>query len=88
MTHSILKSHIINSYDDLMQDYLQSPEVEYATSEWNKQYWSLWGKIDPELRQDLDDLLSALMQMGQTTAEEAMFRATIMAIAERDSLFK
>lgn len=83
-----LKSHIIDSYDELMSPYLESPEVKDATSEWNNQYWALWAKIDPELRQEFDEFLTANEQMWQAVAEEALYRGVMAGIAERDSFVK
>lgn len=85
---STLKTNIIDSYDELMSPYLGSPEVKYATSEWNNRYWALRAKIDPELHQEFDELLTANDQMRQAEAEEALYIGVVAGIAERDSVFK
>ena len=83
-----LRSIIIDSYEELMSNYLESPDVKYTVREWNKMYWALREKIAPELRQEFDDLLTTNEQIWQATAEEALYTGVISGIAEHDSLFK
>lgn len=83
-----LKTHIIDSYDELMQDYLGSPEVEYGNREWTKWYYSIRSKIDPDLWQEFDEFLTANEQMWQAVAEEALYVGVVAGIAERDSFVK
>lgn len=83
-----LKTHIIDSYDELMQDYLGSPEVEDANREWTKWYYSFRSKIDQELWQEFDEFLTANEQMWRAVAEEALYKGVVAGIAERDSFVK
>ena len=87
MQYSYLKFQIIDTYDDVMGDYLESEDVNYATREWNKRYFSFREKIDPDLRQVFDDLVRDDEDMMQKTAEEALYRGVMIGIAEHDNLF-
>ena len=87
MSRSCLKEQIIGSYDELMQDYLESDTVKQEGIEWNKWYYSFREKLRPELRQEFDELVRADMEMAQAEAEEAFYRGVITGIAERDTIF-
>ncbi len=82
MLNSCLKEQIIGSYDETMMDYLESDDKKYETLEWNKWYFSFRNKLNPELRQEFDELLRADEDMMQATAEEALYRGVMLGIAE------
>ncbi len=88
MVSSCLRDQIIGTYDEAMKDYLESDDVNYATWEWNKWYFSFREKLDPDLRQELDDLVRADEEMMQATADEALYRGVILGIAEYGKVIK
>lgn len=77
-----LKTQIIGSYDGAMEDYLESEEVRKEINDWNQWYRSFRDRIDPELRQEFDELLRADEDMMQSTAEEALYRGVMLGIQE------
>ena len=79
---NLLKAQIIGSYDGAMEDYLESEEVKKAINDWNQWYRSFRDRIDPELRQEFDELLRADEDMMQSTAEEALYRGVMLGIQE------
>ena len=81
-----LKTQIIGSYDGAMEDYLESEKVKKAIMEWNQWYRSLRDRIDPELRQEFDELLRADEDMMQATAEEALYRGVMLGIQECNNI--
>lgn len=83
---NLLKTQIIGSYDGAMEDYLESEEVKKAIKEWNQWYRSLRDRIDPELRQEFDELFRANEDMMQSTAEEALYRGVMLGIQECNNI--
>ena len=81
-----LKTQIIGSYDGAMEDYLESEEVRKEINDWNQWYRSFRDRIDPELRQEFDELLRADEDMMQSTAEEALYRGVILGIQECNNI--
>ena len=79
---NLLKTQIIGSYDGAMEDYLESEEVRKEINDWNQWYRSFRDRIDPELRQEFDELLRADEDMMQSTAEEALYRGVMLGIQE------
>ena len=77
-----LKKQIIGSYDGAMEDYLESEEVRKEINAWNQWYRSFRDRIDPDLRQEFDELLRADEDMMQSTAEEALYRGVMLGIQE------
>lgn len=81
-----LKTQIIGSYDGAMEDYLESEEVKKEINNWNQWYRSLRDRIDPELRQEFDELFRANEDMMQSTAEEALYRGVMLGIQECNNI--
>ena len=79
---NLLKAQIIGSYDGAMEDYLESEEVRKEINAWNQWYRSFRDRIDPDLRQEFDELLRADEDMMQSTAEEALYRGVMLGIQE------
>lgn len=79
---NLLKTQIIGSYDGAMEDYLESEEVRKEINAWNQWYRSFRDRIDPDLRQEFDELLRADEDMMQSTAEEALYRGIMLGIQE------
>lgn len=88
MHKSILREQIIGAYGDTMKDYYESADVKYATWEWNKWYFSFREKLDPDLRQEFDELIRADEESCEAAAEEALYRGVMIGIAEREILFQ
>ena len=81
-----LKKQIIGSYDGAMEDYLESEDVKKEINDWNQWCRSFRDKIDPELRQEFDELLRADEDMMQSTAEEALYPGVMLGIQECNSI--
>lgn len=81
-----LKTQIIGSYDGAMEDYLESEEVRKEINAWNQWYRSFRDRIDPDLRQEFDELLRADEDMMQSTAEEALYRGVMLGIQECNNI--
>lgn len=85
---SYLKDQIIGSYDDSMQDYLESDDVKEAGWAANKMYFSFRNKLDrldPEMCQEFDELLNAYEENAQAEKEEAYYRGVMTGIAEYEN---
>ena len=83
---NLLKNQIIGSYDGAMEDYLESEEVRKEINAWNQWYRSFRDRIDPDLRQEFDELLRADEDMMQSTAEEALYRGVMLGIQECNNI--
>lgn len=88
MINKILREQIVDAYDDIMRDYHSSIEVHAATSAWNKKYYTLRNKLDPDLQQEFDDLIREDEESCEAEQKEALYRGAMVIIAGLEDFLK
>lgn len=74
-------SNIKDSFDDIMEDYINSPTYQEERRNVNAMFLKLRGELTPEQASCLNDILNAVDNSNNQLALEALARGVINGVA-------
>jgi len=77
-----LEGCIKDSFDNTMQDYLESTAREEETFEFNKMYFAFRNTLTPNEQVTFDALFNAVLESDSALAREAYYRGVVLGIAK------
>lgn len=77
----LIISNIKDSFDDIMEDYINSPTYQEERRNVNAMFLKLRGELTPEQASCLNDILNAVDNSNNQLALEALARGVINGVA-------
>ncbi len=77
----LIMSNIKDSFDDIMEDYINSPTYQEERRNVNAMFLKLRGELTPEQASCLNDILNAVDNSNNQLALEALARGVINGVA-------
>ena len=74
-------SNIKDTFDDIMEDYINSPTYQEERRNVNAMFLKLRGELTPEQASCLNDILNAVDNSNNQLALEALARGVINGVA-------
>lgn len=77
----LIISNIKDTFDDVMEDYINSPTYQEERRNVNAMFLKLRGELTPEQASCLNDILNAVDNSNNQLALEALARGVINGVA-------
>ena len=77
---------IKDSFDNTMQDYLESTAREEETFEFNKMYFAFRNTLAAKEQVTFDALFNAVLESDAALAREAYYRGIILGISKNEKV--
>lgn len=77
----LIMSNIKDSFDDIMEDYINSPTYQEERRNVNAMFLKLRGELTPEQASCLNDILNAVDNSNNQLALEALARGVLNGVA-------
>lgn len=77
----LIISNIKNTFDDVMEDYINSPTYQEERRNVNAMFLKLRGELTPEQASCLNDILNAVDNSNNQLALEALARGVLNGVA-------
>ncbi len=77
----LIMNYIKDTFDDIMEDYINSPKYQEERRNVNDMFLKLRGELSPEQASCLNDILNTIDNSHNQLALEALARGVINGIA-------
>lgn len=84
----LIISSIKDTFDDIMEDYINSPTYQEERRNVNDMFLNLRGELSPEQASCLNDILNAIDNSNNQLALEALARGVINGMSLYDKYAK